>query len=225
MKKTANAAPTKAATKPVQAKAKSRRLTPEVRRVQILDAAAEMVVSQGFLPLPLEQLARRAGSSTALLYTYFPTQYALFNALLDRELKSLAMSGIDTASRINDLEQAAVLCAMLYFEHVARCGPLLHILFSDPYLTGRVDSAQLRFSDDVIERLTQLGKQVLPLSDAEVRAGLEMMTAIPQEAGSLVFHRQLDRETARHICHSLILSSIKALRSPDSVTLPQNDVA
>src|SRR5687768_14140403 len=118
---------------------KSKRLPPEVRKAQILDSAARLVVEQGYLPLPIEQLARAAGASKALIYAYYPTQYALFNALLGRELRSLEVAGLDTASRVDDLEQAAVLCAMMYFEHVARSGPLLHILMTDLYFASHIE--------------------------------------------------------------------------------------
>src|SRR5215510_1932820 len=97
-----------------------KRLSPELRRGQIMDAAAKAVVAQGFLPLPIERLAKDAGASKALIYTYFPTQYDLFNTLLEREFDSLVAGGLDTAAKVGDLEQALVLCGMLYFEHVVQ---------------------------------------------------------------------------------------------------------
>jgi AcrR family transcriptional regulator len=199
---------------------KGKRLAPELRRAQMLEAAARMVVEQGYLPLPIEQLARAAGASKALIYAYFPTQYALFNALLDREIQSLALAGFDTASRVNDLDQAAVLCAMMYYEHVARSGPLLHILMTDLYMKEHIEPRLLEMRDDVMRRLLKLASESLPLNDAEIYAAVEMMSAIPEESGRLVFHGELDPTTARQICHGLITSSLKALRAPDGVKIP-----
>ena len=210
----------KADTTPKDPSTKAKRLAPEVRRAQILEAAAKMIVEQGYLPLPLEQLARQAGASKALIYAYFPTQFDLFNALLDREMQSLAVGGLDTASRVEDLDQAAVLCAMLYFEHVARNGPLLNILMTDLYMAGHFDAKVLQTRDTIVKRLTDLAVKVLPWSDQEISAAIEMMTAIPDEAGRLVFHKELDQTTARQICHGLIVSSLKALKAPDQVVIP-----
>ena len=210
----------KADTTPKDPSTKAKRLAPEVRRAQILEAAAKMIVEQGYLPLPLEQLARQAGASKALIYAYFPTQFDLFNALLDREMQSLAVGGLDTASRVEDLDQAAVLCAMLYFEHVARNGPLLNILMTDLYMAGHFDAKVLQTRDTIVKRLTELAVKVLPWSDQEISAAIEMMTAIPDEAGRLVFHKELDQTTARQICHGLIVSSLKALKAPDQVVIP-----
>lgn len=179
-----------------------------------------MIVEQGYLPLPLEELARQAGTSKALIYAYFPTQHALLNALLERELSSLLLGGLDTASQVQDLEQAAVLCAMLYFEHVARNGPLLNILMTDLYMAGHIDPQVRQSCDQIAERLTRLAAEQLPCTTEEIHAVIEMMTAIPDEAGRLVFHRELDQTTARQICHGLIESCLKALRAPEKVVVP-----
>ncbi len=199
---------------------KGKRLSPELRRAQILEAAGRLAVEQGYLPLPVEQLARAAGASKALIYTYFPTQYALFNALLDREIQALALAGFATASRVEDLDQAAVLCAMLYYDHVARSGPLLHILMTDSYMKEHIEPRLLEMRDELMTRLLKLGKASLPLGEQEIYAAIEMVSAIPEEAGRLVFHRELDPATARQICHGLILSSLKALRAPEAVPIP-----
>jgi AcrR family transcriptional regulator len=199
---------------------KGKRLSPELRRSQILEAAARLVVELGYLPIPVEQLARAAGSSKALIYAYFPTQYALFNALLEREVQSLSLAGFDTASRIEDLDQAVVLCAMIYYEHVSRSGPLVHILMTDLYMHEHIEPRLLQARDALIARIFTLASKALPLSEQEIYAAMEMIAAIPEEAGRLVFHRELDPTTARQICNGLIVSSLKALRAPEKVAIP-----
>lgn len=211
---------TKRSADPGSQPSKSRRLPPDVRKAQILDSAARLVVEQGYLPLPIEQLARAAGASKALIYAYYPTQYALFNALLGRELRSLEVAGLDTASGVDDLEQAAVLCAMMYFEHVARSGPLLHILMTDMYMAGHIESALAGALDTFVQRLMRLAAKSLPLPEQEIFAALEMVAAIPEESGRLVFHQELDHATARQICRELIVSGLKALRAPEQVFVP-----
>lgn len=186
----------------------------------MLDAAARMIVEQGYLPLPVEELARQVGASKGLIYAYFPTQYDLFNTLLEREIDSLLLGGLETASQVKDLEQAAVLCAMLYFEHVARSGPLLNILMTDLYMAGHLSPKVRQSCEAIAARLTHLAARELPCTDAEIHAAIEMMTAIPDEAGRLVFHRELDQTTARQICHGLIESCLKALRAPEKVPVP-----
>ena len=194
-----------------------RRLSPELRRGQIMDAAVKLVVAQGFLPLPIERLAQDAGASKALIYTYFPTQYDLFNTLLERELNALAVGGLDTAARVDNLEQALVLCGMLYFEHVVQYGPLLHILLSDLYMAGHINARITNVADAMSQNLVRLMRASLSLSKKEALAAIEMLASIPEEAGSLAFHGDMEAVNARTLCRELTLSCLQGLRSADEV--------
>ena len=202
-----------------------KRLTPQVRREQIMNAAAKLIVKQGYLPLSIEALAQAASASKALIYTYFATQYELFNRLLEREIAGLASAGVETAARLSDLEPAAILCGMLYFEYVAQRGPLLHILMTDLYMAEHVDLEATRVGRTLLRRLVRLARRSLKLSDKQILAAIEMIAAIPEEAGSLAFHKELDPATARQLCHALILSSVRALRSPGRITISPDHTA
>jgi len=182
-----------------------------------MESAARLIVQQGYLPLPVEQLAAQSGVSKALFYTYFPDQYALINRLLERELSELLAAGLDIASQVRDVEQAALLCATLYFEQVARAGPLLHILIADGYMKGHVERRLLNERNTVLKRLTSNARPGFKLSKSEFLAAVEMMIAIPEEAGRLVFTNELNLDVGRELCRSLIVSSLQALRSPDAV--------
>jgi AcrR family transcriptional regulator len=196
-----------------------RRLSPELRRAQIMDAASRLIVRQGYLPVPIEALAQDADASKGLVYAYFPTQYELFNALLEREMRALALGGLETAVRVNDLDQSILLCAMLYFEHVAQYGPLLHILITDLYMAGHVDPKTIHRIREMTQRLWRLAQKVLPVTAKEFEASLEMMNALPEEAGTLAFERRMEPQAARELCHTLVLSSLRALRSPAEALL------
>lgn len=195
---------------------KRRRLSPAIRKAHIIESAASMVVQQGYLPLPIEQLAAKSGVSKALFYTYFPDQYALFNRLLERELSDLLAGGMDLASQVKDIDQAAVLCGTLYFEHVARSGPLLHILMADRYMAGRIERRLLKLRNTVLLRLARNARPTLNFAKAEMLAAVEMIIAIPEEAGRLVFTQEMDVSVGRHLCRTLIASSMQALRDPDA---------
>jgi AcrR family transcriptional regulator len=57
------------------------------RRQQILDAATEEFAAKGFLGATIKNIAARAKlRSQALIYWYFPTKEALFEAVLDKHL-------------------------------------------------------------------------------------------------------------------------------------------
>ena len=124
-----------------------------------MNAAAKLIVKQGYLPLSIEALARAANASKALVYTYFATQYDLFNRLLQREIAGLAGAGVETAARLSDLEPAAILCGMLYFEYVAQRGPLLHILMTDLYLAEHIEPEATRVGRAILTAARSIGTQ------------------------------------------------------------------
>jgi len=198
-----------------------KRLASDVRRDQLLDAAARLAVEQGFLPLPMERLARAANVSKALIYAYYPTQYDLLNALLARELDALSTAGLEAASHGKVLEAVTLDCVMLYFDHVLRWGPLLHILLSDRYLVGRLDRQTMRKRDRMVRRIARLAGRTMRLSAKEIVAGINLILAIPEEAGALAFHRELDLRVARDLCRTLSLSGLAGLKSCERAPTPE----
>ena len=192
---------------------RDKRMAAGSRREQLMDAAARQIVEQGFLPLPIEGLARAAHVSKALIYVHFPTQYDLANAILARELDALFAAGLDKASRGEGLQDVAVDCAALYFEHVRRWGPLLHILLSDLYMAGHHDRTALARRDAVMRRLARIARRRIRLPPIEIIAGINIILAIPEEAGALAFHGEVDPAIARDMCRTLTVSALKGLAS------------
>ena len=187
------------------------RLSPEVRRGQILDAAEVLLIAHGGSPLPLEELARAAQVSKALIYAYFPNQHDLANALLARRMSALLAAGLEDAAALADLLDAAQACARLYFEEVAEAGPVAHIILRDPFMAGRIDPALAAIRDRIARRLARAGRATLRLSPKEAVAALSLMTTIPEEAGRLVHAGELSLERGRELTARLIGSSLRAL--------------
>jgi AcrR family transcriptional regulator len=188
------------------------RLAPEARRTQIMDAAAQMILEQGVLPLPLEALSRALQVSKPLIYSYFPTQHDLVNALLARSLADLVDPLLD-AAELPDLEQAARRCAEIYFEHVASEGPLLHVLFSDPYALGNLDPSVLRTRAALMRKLARRFRAVCGLPPEELLAALNLLIVLAEEAGVIAFRRVADRGLCKDLCREAVAGALGKLTS------------
>jgi len=70
-----------------------RRLTPEVRRAQILAAALEVFTGLGFERATLQDVADRAGVTKGALYHYFESKDQLFTELVHGYLGELVQAG------------------------------------------------------------------------------------------------------------------------------------
>ncbi|HYD44761.1 MAG TPA: TetR/AcrR family transcriptional regulator [Phenylobacterium sp.] len=190
----------------------TKRLSADARRRQLVEAAAELILKQGFLPVSPERLARAAGVSKALVYAYFPGSHDLYNAVLDSEFQTLGVERLAAAARQGDLAQAAAACADLYFLHVAEHGPVAHVVLRDVHMSRglRPDLAAQR--DLVARRLAGLARRQLQLSAKDAVAAYNLIMTIPEESGRLVWEGDLDIERGRDLVRRLVTSSIEALR-------------
>ena len=188
------------------------RLSAEVRRAQLIEAAARLALAQGYLPLPLERLAADAGVSKALIYGYFPDQHDLFNAVLAQEFQQLAEAGIEAAASVDDLEAAALACAQIYLRQVARHGPIAHIVLRDLYMVRHVRRDLAAFRDRIVRRLARLVRTELKLPPDEAVGAISLVTTIPEETGRLVWQGDLDLDLGLELGERLVRSSLAALR-------------
>jgi AcrR family transcriptional regulator len=119
-------------------KLRAQRMSPATRKEQILDAAVELIVSNGHSSCTLEQVAAAAGISKALIYKYFPKRDDLLKDILNREFEELRGPGLDhvpadiAPERIihSTVEQAL----KYYFNR----GPILRLLANDPAVADLV---------------------------------------------------------------------------------------
>ena len=181
------------------------------RRAEILAAAADVIVAQGFLPAPMEQIARGAGVSKGLIYAYFPSRTDLYNAVLAGSVEALA-ERIDALSNTG-FEDLAVAAAELYFDQVARHGTLLHILFTDPVLDGHRAPAALATRNAVWRRMTRAARAYAGLGARDAVAALAIILSLPEETGRLAHRGELEVERGRELCASLVLSAVRGLRA------------
>src|ERR1700712_5613704 len=61
------------------------RMAPAQRREQLLDAALEVVLEQGYSGVSIEAIARAAGVTRPVIYDHFPNLGRLLHALIERE--------------------------------------------------------------------------------------------------------------------------------------------
>jgi AcrR family transcriptional regulator len=61
------------------------RMAPAERREQLIDAALEVILEQGYERVSIEAIARKAGVTRPVIYDHFPNLGRLLSALIDRE--------------------------------------------------------------------------------------------------------------------------------------------
>jgi len=70
----------------------------EARPDEVLDAALELFIDNGFAATRVEDIARKAGISKGSVYLYFPSKQALIEGLVQRAITPLAANAIMMAT-------------------------------------------------------------------------------------------------------------------------------
>jgi AcrR family transcriptional regulator len=111
------------------ARPRGNRLPRHERRRQLLDAALEVFVSQGYHAAAMDEIAERAGVSKPVLYQHFPGKLDLYLALLDESVDTL-LDNLRGALRSNaDPKQRVAATFGAYFEYVGGGGKAYRLVF------------------------------------------------------------------------------------------------
>ncbi len=130
------------------ARPRGNRLPRHERRRQLLDAALEVFVSQGYHAAAMDEIAERAGVSKPVLYQHFPGKLDLYLALLDESVDNL-LDNLRDALRSNpDPKQRVAATFGAYFEYVAGGGEAYRLVFesdlaNETAVRDRLDRVQL----------------------------------------------------------------------------------
>lgn len=194
-----------------RARASRQRLSPEVRREQLLNAAAGLVAREGVAAATLKRIARDAGVSETLVQSYFMHQAGVLTELARRELETIRAAqdahiaeGSSPGDRLARSTQA-------YLRQVDRRGALLQILLSNPKvrqgLREEKNAERKVRREAVVERFTS--RTSLP-SDVGVGATV-MLTGLCLRAGRLLARKRLSLEQAESLSLSMVRYANKRL--------------
>src|SRR2546422_9590319 len=94
------------------------RLPRSARRKQLLAAAQDVFVAQGYHAAAMDDIAERAGVSKPVLYQHFPGKLELYLALLDTHSDALVEKIRDAMTSTIDNKERVAGANRAYFEFV-----------------------------------------------------------------------------------------------------------
>ena len=187
------------------------RLTPAARRDQILDVAARLIVEEGLQAATMEQLARSAGISKALVYNYFATRDVLLGALLQREQAELGARGMGAALQAESFPDLIAQTTRLYLEHVRDRGPLIAALLGDPATAALMEAESRVSRDQTVRYFVRATRRAYGLPLPQAIAAVDLLMAVTDRAGRLVAQGDLDLTTAVDMCLKIALGGLEQL--------------
>lgn len=126
------------------ARPRGTRLPRLVRRKQLLGAAQEVFVAQGYHAAAMDDIAERAGVSKPVLYQHFPGKLELYLALLDTHAEELIRQVRDALESTADNKQRVAATFGAFFDFVAGEGEAFRLVFESdlrnvPAVRARVE--------------------------------------------------------------------------------------
>jgi len=142
------------------AAARGTRLPRPARRKQLLGAAQQVFVAQGYHAAAMDDIAERAGVSKPVLYQHFPGKLELYLALLDQHADDLVAKVRSALQSTTDNRQRVAASVGAYFDFVDgddsdRAGAFRLVFESDlksePAVRARVE----RMSQECVEAIAE----------------------------------------------------------------------
>src|SRR3954464_742276 len=95
------------------------RMPRNARRVQLLDAALEVFVAQGYHSAAMDDIAERAGVSKPVLYQHFPSKLELYLALLDAACDQVIANCRQALASTHDNKTRVAAAMAAFYDYVA----------------------------------------------------------------------------------------------------------
>jgi AcrR family transcriptional regulator len=176
------------------------RLPRSARRKQLLAAAQEVFVAQGYHAAAMDDIADRAGVSKPVLYQHFPGKLDLYLALLEEHADAMVAAVREALASTTDNKQRVAATIEAYFRFVDEDGGAFRLVFesdltNQPEVRERVEGTTLacaRLISEVIREDTGLPSEqsrllavgLVGMAQVTARYWLADGGSIPRDAAS-----------------------------------------
>jgi AcrR family transcriptional regulator len=187
------------------ARPRGTRLPRLARRRQLLGAAQEVFVAQGYHAAAMDEIAERAGVSKPVLYQHFPGKLELYLALLDEHAEGLVQHVREALESTPDNKLRVERTMQAFYEFVAGEGEAYRLVFeSDLRNVAPVRARVERTNQQCAEMIAQviqedtgvssdeahlLGMGLVGMAEVSARYWLSQRGTIPQERAERLIAR------------------------------------
>jgi len=191
------------------------RMQVDERRRQLLEAGADLFARHSYDELSMAKIAREVGISKALLYHYFPSKQAYFQATLEQAAAELAET-VQPDPELPPVEQLASSLGA-YLRWIER---------------NRAAYAKLITSVGAVPEVRELVERVRDETAARILAGISPQGAAPPLRAAVrgwmwfmdgaimdwIQHRDIERERLQGLLLGTLLGAVTASGEPIDVT-------
>ncbi|NDU76102.1 TetR family transcriptional regulator [Actinomadura sp. DSM 109109] len=187
------------------ARPRGTRLPRLARRKQLLGAAQEVFVAQGYHAAAMDEIAERAGVSKPVLYQHFPGKLELYLALLDEHAEALVKIVRDALDSTTDNKLRVQASMQAFYDFVAGDGEAYRLVFESDLrnvapVRARVDRANQQCAEMIAQVIAEdtnapaeeahlLGMGLVGMAEVSARFWLSQHRAIPKDTAEKIIAR------------------------------------
>ena len=187
------------------------RLSPDARKTMILDQAAKLVASEGVSAVSMERLGKEAGTSKALMYSYYPNVTPLLKELLTREYRHLRKLQFEAAESADTLEQVVRRVTNVYLSYIKTNGLLIERLAAEPTVANSGDPTEYN-RDSAVLYIAQIFSDNFGIDMDIAQPAVDISYGLPAAAGHYIVHHDTDFQRIEDITVAMILGSLEAVQ-------------
>ncbi|MET9336961.1 TetR/AcrR family transcriptional regulator [Nonomuraea sp. NPDC003804] len=187
------------------AKPRGTRLPRLARRRQLLNAAQEVFVENGYHAAAMDEIADRAGVSKPVLYQHFPGKLELYLALLDLHVDDMVNRVRDALASTNENKLRVQATFRAFFDFVSSQGEAFRLVFESDLrnvapVRQRVERS-LRECAEMVSQVIQedtgcsseeahlLGVGLVGMAEVSARYWITQHGSIPKDAAEQLMAR------------------------------------
>lgn len=187
------------------ARPRGTRLPRLARRRQLLGAAQEVFVAQGYHAAAMDEIAERAGVSKPVLYQHFPGKLELYLALLDEHAEALVNTVRDALGSTTDNKLRVQASMQAFYDFVAGEGEAYRLVFESDLrnvapVRARVERANTQCAEMIAQVIAEdtnapadeahlLGMGLVGMAEVSARYWLGQHRAIPKDTAEKIIAR------------------------------------
>ncbi|WP_433477445.1 TetR/AcrR family transcriptional regulator [Spirillospora sp. CA-142024] len=187
------------------ARPRGTRLPRLARRRQLLGAAQEVFVAQGYHAAAMDEIAERAGVSKPVLYQHFPGKLELYLALLDEHAEALVKTVREALESTTDNKLRVQASMQAFYDFVAGDGEAYRLVFESDLrnvapVRARVDRANQQCAEMIAQVIAEdtnapaeeahlLGMGLVGMAEVSARFWLSQHRAIPKDTAEKIIAR------------------------------------
>ncbi len=187
------------------ARPRGTRLPRMARRRQLLGAAQEVFVAQGYHAAAMDEIAERAGVSKPVLYQHFPGKLELYLALLDEHAEALVTTVREALESTTENKLRVQASMQAFYDFVAGEGEAYRLVFESDLrnvapVRARVERANQQCAEMIARVIAEdtdapsdeaylLGMGLVGMAEVSARYWLAQQRTIPKDTAEKLIAR------------------------------------